>query len=239
MEGRTASRVRGLLGIACLWAAAAPLVAQPAPADLLLVDGRVYTFAWDEPSPDGTPAANAPRSADGFRPDAEALAIRGDRIVFVGSTAKAQAYRGPKTRVMDLRGATVLPGLVDSHTHVVGLGEAQSQVDLVGVATEAEAVARVAAFAKGVPKGQWILGRGWDEGAWANHYPTKQLLSERVPGPSGPALGPSHLRGVGEPARPRARRPHAGSDGARGRNDRQGRRTASPRASSSTARRRC
>ena len=182
MEGRTASCVRRLLGIACLWAAATPLAAQPAaPADLLLVGGRVYTFAWDEPALDGTPAANAPRSAAGYRPDAEALAVRGDRIVFVGSTREAQAYRGPKTRVLDLAGATVLPGLVDSHTHVVGLGEAQSQVDLVGVATEAEAVARVAAFAKGVPKGQWILGRGWDEGAWANHYPTQELLSERVP----------------------------------------------------------
>jgi len=182
MEGRTASCVRRLLGIACLWAAATPLAAQPAaPADLLLVGGRVYTFAWDEPALDGTPAANAPRSAAGYRPDAEALAVRGDRIVFVGRTREAQAYRGPKTRVLDLAGATVLPGLVDSHTHVVGLGEAQSQVDLVGVATEAEAVARVAAFAKGVPKGQWILGRGWDEGAWANHYPTQELLSERVP----------------------------------------------------------
>ncbi|PYQ39023.1 MAG: amidohydrolase, partial [Acidobacteria bacterium] len=57
----------------------------------------------------------------------------------------------------------------------------QSQVDLVGIATEAEAVERVTAFAKGVPRGEWILGRGWDEGAWANHYPTQQLLSERVP----------------------------------------------------------
>lgn len=182
MEARTASVVRGLLGIAGLWAAAAaPLLAQPAPADLLLTGGRVYTFAWDEPALDGTPAANAPRSAGEFRPDAEALAIRGDRIVFFGSAREAGAYRGPRTRVMDLRGATVLPGLVDSHTHIVGLGEAQSQVDLVGVATEAEAVERVAAFAKRVPKGQWILGRGWDEGAWANHYPTAQLLSERVP----------------------------------------------------------
>ena len=182
MEGRSALRVRRLLGIACLWAAtAAPLAAQTAPADLLLVGGRVYTLTWDEPAPDGTPAANAPRTATGFRPDAEAIAIRGDRIVFVGTDRAAQAHRGPKTRVLDLRGATVLPGLVDSHTHVVGLGEAQSQVDLVGVATEAEAVQRVAAFAMGVPKGQWILGRGWDEGAWANHYPTQQLLSERVP----------------------------------------------------------
>src|SRR4029453_16768358 len=181
MPGRTASVVRRILGIACLSAAVAPVAAQPAPADLLLVGGRVHTFTWDEPALDGTPASNAPRAADGFRPDAEAVAIRGDRIVFVGKTREAQAYRGPKTRVIDVRGATVLPGLVDSHTHVVGLGEAQSQVDLVGVTTEAEAVERVAAFAKSVPKGQWILGRGWDEGAWANHYPTQQLLSERVP----------------------------------------------------------
>jgi predicted amidohydrolase YtcJ len=181
MEARTASAVRGLLGIAFVWATAAPVVAQLAPADLLLVSGRVYTFAWDEPLPDGTPARSAPHSAAGFRPDAEAVAIRGDRIVFAGNAKEAQAYRGPKTRVMDLGGATVLPGLVDSHTHVVGLGEKQSQVDLVGIATEAEAVERVAAFAKGIPKGQWILGRGWDEGAWANHYPTKKLLSERVP----------------------------------------------------------
>src|SRR6185503_19092405 len=106
MEGRSASRVRRLLGIACLWAAAAPLVAQPAPADLLLVGGRVYTFAWDEPAPDGTPAANAPRAASGLRPDAEALAIRGDRIVFVGTSRESQLYRGPKTRVIDVRGAT-------------------------------------------------------------------------------------------------------------------------------------
>src|SRR5260221_8585636 len=109
MEARTASRVRGLLGMACLWAAAAPLVAQPAPADLLLTGGRVYTFAWDEPALDGTPAPNAPRSGPAFRADAEALAIRGDRIVFVGSAREAQAYRGPKTRVMDWAGPPSCP----------------------------------------------------------------------------------------------------------------------------------
>jgi predicted amidohydrolase YtcJ len=151
------------------------------PADLLLVNGRVYTLAWDDPAADGTPAANAPRTAGGFHPDAEALAIRGERIVFVGSAREAQSYRGPKTRVLDLAGAIVLPGLVDSHTHVAGLGEAMSQVDLTAVTTEAEAVALVAARAPSVPKGEWILGRGWDEGAWANRYPDLNLLSERVP----------------------------------------------------------
>jgi predicted amidohydrolase YtcJ len=162
------------------WLAATP-AAQPAPADLLLVNGRVYTFSWGEPSAEGAPAGNAPFSAAGWRPDAEAVAIRGDRIVFVGGTREAQAYRGPRTRVLDVAGATVLPGLVDSHTHVAGLGEKASQVDLTGVKTEEEAVALVAARARGLPKGEWIVGRGWDEGAWANHYPGLALLSESVP----------------------------------------------------------
>ena len=154
---------------------------QATPADVLVVNGRVYTFSWGEPSPEGMPAPDAPHSTAGWRPDAEAVAIRGDRIVFVGGTREARAYRGPRTRVLDVAGATVLPGLVDSHTHVAGLGERASQVDLAGVKTEEEAVALVAARARGVAKGEWIVGRGWDEGAWANHYPGLALLSEKVP----------------------------------------------------------
>ncbi len=150
-------------------------------ADTLLVNGRVYTFTWDGPSNDGAPAANTPHSAEGWKPDAEAIAVRGERIVFAGSSSDAEKYRGPQTRVIDLQGATVIPGLVDSHTHVAGLGEAQSRVDLTDVQTEEEAVARVVAYAAKVPKDEWIVGRGWDEGAWANRYPTMKLLSERVP----------------------------------------------------------
>jgi predicted amidohydrolase YtcJ len=153
----------------------------PEPADLLLVNGRVYTLTWDDPAPDGTPAVKAPRSAAGWRPDAEAVAIQGERIVFVGSTREAQAHRGEKTRVLDVAGATVLPGLVDSHTHVAGLGEAASKVDLTAAKTEEEAVTLVAARARSVAKGEWILGRGWDEGAWANRYPGLKRLSEKVP----------------------------------------------------------
>lgn len=171
---------RSWYGVTILLAVCA-LPARAQSADLILLNARVYTLAWAEPAPDGTPARNAPRAAAGWKPDAEAVVVQGDRIVFVGRTADAEKHRGPKTRVVDLGGATVIPGLVDSHTHVAGLGERQSGVDLTGVLTEAEAVARVAAFAAKVPKGQWVRGRGWDEGAWANRYPDLKLLSERVP----------------------------------------------------------
>lgn len=150
-------------------------------ADTLMLNGRVYTFTWDGPSSDGEPAANAPHSGSGWRPDADAIAVRGERIIFVGNSADALRYRGDRTRVIDLNGATVIPGLVDSHVHIAGLGEKQNHVDLTNVQTEEEAVNRVAAYAAKVPKGEWIIGQGWDEGAWANRYPTMKLLSERVP----------------------------------------------------------
>lgn len=150
-------------------------------ADVLLTGAKVYTFAWDEPAVDGATAKNAPRQTTGWRPDAEAIAIKGDRIIFVGSASEAEKHRGSQTQVIDLKGATIIPGLVDSHTHVAGLGERQSQVDLTGVNTEAEAIEKVVAFAAKVPAGEWVIGQGWDEGAWAANYPTMKLLSERVP----------------------------------------------------------
>lgn len=75
----------------------------------------------------------------------------------------------------------MIPGLVDSHTHVLELGLALNRVDLFDVATEAEAVARIAEKARSVPAGEWIIGQGWDEGAWADRYPDKTLLSREVP----------------------------------------------------------
>ncbi len=154
---------------------------RPAPADLILTNGRVYTLRWSEPDAEGRPAADAPRDSAGWRPDAEAVAIQGGRIVFVGTANDAARFRGDATTVHDLGGATVVPGLIDSHTHVVELGGNLERIDLTGVATEAEAVDRVAARAAAVPAGEWILGYGWDEGAWAGRYPTMRLLTERVP----------------------------------------------------------
>jgi predicted amidohydrolase YtcJ len=153
--------------------------------------GRVYTLAWPDPAPDGTPAAQAPFAAGAWHPDAEAVAIRGDRIVFTGTATDARAYIGPQTRtIQGPAGGAIVPGLVDAHVHAFELGASLERVNLVGVQTEAEAVERVAVRARAVPRGEWIVGWGWDEGAWANHYPDMRLLSERVPD------HPVYLRGL-------------------------------------------
>ncbi len=151
------------------------------PADLLITNARVYSFAWPEPDGEGTPAADAPFEEDGWRPDAEAVGIRDGLITFVGGADAAGGLRGPETRVIDAGGATVLPGLVDAHVHVAELGGRLEGAVLVGVETEAEAIARVVERARGVPAGEWVLGWGWDEGAWADRYPTHDALSEAVP----------------------------------------------------------
>ena len=150
-------------------------------ADLILTNGRVYTMNWEEPSPDGTAGADAPLTDTGWQPDAEAVVTQGSEILFVGGTREAMEFAGESTRVIDLAGATVIPGLVDSHTHVYGLGAKLDAVDLTDIATEEEAVALVAEKARTLPEGEWIIGAGWDEGAWANNYPDKVLLSEAVP----------------------------------------------------------
>jgi predicted amidohydrolase YtcJ len=91
---------------------------------------------------------------------------------------------------MELNGATVIPGLIESHVHLVQLGQFLSQIDLVDVASEEEAVRLAAEKAAQTPAGTWILGSGWDEGEWATHYPTMELLSEAVPD------HPVYLRGL-------------------------------------------
>ena len=141
-------------------------------ADVLLVGGQVYTLNWPDPDGEGRPAKSAPHGLDGWRPDAEAVAIAGGRIAFVGRRADAERYQGHRTRVIDLDGATVVPGLIDSHVHLANLGASLERVNLVGVETEADAVERVVERAATVPKGEWIVGWGWDEGAWTNRLPT-------------------------------------------------------------------
>ena len=141
----------------CL-ALSAFLVALPGPAgavepaDLVLRNAVVHTL-------------------DAKRPRAEAVAVRGSRIVAVGSNADVRAFVGEGTRGLDLRGRTVVPGFDDSHAHFLGIGFARLDVDIVGTRSYAEVVERVAAAVKGRRPGEWVRGRGWHEGKWETPAP--------------------------------------------------------------------
>src|SRR5829696_7443587 len=118
----------------------AALVWSAAPAaDLIVVHGAVYSFTWPDPDGEGKPASTAPFDRTrGWHSDAQAIAVRAGRIVLVGSDSAVLRLKGPSTRVIDARGATVLPGLADSHVHLANLGESLSLVNLVGVSTPDE-----------------------------------------------------------------------------------------------------
>ena len=87
----------------------------------------------------------------------------------------------PDASKLDGMGRTLLPGLIDGHGHVLGLGQNLSQVDLRESSSEAQAVTKTAAFAKANPQAQWILGRGWNQVLWpSQQFPGKQLLDEVI-----------------------------------------------------------
>ena len=137
--------------------------APTAPADLIITNARIYTV-------------------DDARPVVAAMAVRAGRVAFAGDARGAMTLRGPQTRVVDLGGRTVIPGMVDSHAHVAGLGDALANVDLVGSTSEDDVIARVVAKARGVPAGQWITGRGWDQNRWGDtRFPTHDKLSAALP----------------------------------------------------------
>jgi predicted amidohydrolase YtcJ len=113
------------------------------------------------------------------------VAVRGGVIVAVRD-AVDQAWIGPDTRVLDLAGATVVPGLWDAHGHVLGLGLAQQRVDLAGTRSFAEVIQRVQAAAADLPDDAWIQGRGWDQNDWpeaefGGEFPAHAALSAAVP----------------------------------------------------------
>src|SRR5262249_11901277 len=131
---------------------------QSRAADLVLINGHVITMN--------------PR-----QPTAQAIAIQQERIVWVGSDEEASKLFGRNIRRADLHGATVLPGIIDAHTHMLELGKSLLRLNLKDVSTPEEAVDRVKKQAASAPVGEWILGWGWDEGKWASAYPDNSALS--------------------------------------------------------------
>src|SRR4051812_10542950 len=139
------------------------------PADLIISGGKIYTM-------------------DEMNPVVEAVAVKGDTIVFAGSIKNAEAYKDEKTQAIDLKGATMTPGFIESHGHIMGLGYNELRLDLMNIKSYDELVAMVKeAVAKAQP-GQWILGRGWHQDKWdkkptsmVKGFQTHELLSEISP----------------------------------------------------------
>jgi len=129
-------------------------------ADLILINGRIYPL-------------------DPESPVAEALAVVGEEIVAVGAAERVRAWRGPRTMVVDVGGAAVLPGLIDAHLHLEGYARARMGV-AVDTPTLEEALERVARRAALTPPGEWIVGRGWLQEPWGR-FPTADDLDRVAP----------------------------------------------------------
>jgi len=151
------------LSLRCSSIALLALVALPLQATTLLVNAHIHTM-------------------DPSRPEATALAWKEDgRLLDVGDTADLQK-RYPDATKVDAQGATVIPGLIDAHGHMLGLGMTHIQVDLVGASSKQDIVDRLKAGAAKLPKGAWLVGRGWDQNRWAGkQFPTAADLDAAFP----------------------------------------------------------
>ena len=138
------------VGLTC-WLAAATAWAQ---ADLVLRGGPIHT-------------------AEDAAPTAEAVAVDGGRIVYVGAASGAEALIGPATEVIELKGAALYPGFTDAHAHLLGIGLREMTLNLEGVASLAELVDAVRARVAETAPGAVIAGRGWIETHWPEaRFPT-------------------------------------------------------------------
>ncbi len=140
-----------------------PLSPQSNAADIVFKNGNVYTV-------------------DPKTPRAQAIAVNKDRIVFVGSDADAKKFVGPKTRVVDLKGSTVLPGFADAHQHLSGVGFREMTLNLEGTTSLEDFLAKVKARVEQAKPGEWVTGRGWIETHWKPPvFPTRWDLDKVAP----------------------------------------------------------
>jgi predicted amidohydrolase YtcJ len=136
--------------------------ARPA-ADLLVTNARVWT---------GDPA----------RPEVEALAVIGERVVAAGGTAGIEAWCGPRTTVLDAGGHRVLPGFDDSHLHFFEASRKLGEVRLKDARSPEELARRIAEHARALPEGEWVLGGTWDDQAFETpRLPARQDVDALTP----------------------------------------------------------
>ena len=143
---------------------------------LALMTG-VYASAYSKPAATLMITNAAIYTVDKQHPKAEAVAVIGDRIVAVGSSAEMDLWRGPETKVIDARGKLLLPGFNDAHLHFISGGAQLDQVNLTDAESPQDFDGRIAAQIKKTLKGEWILGGRWDETKWPNpELPTKEIV---------------------------------------------------------------
>ncbi|MBZ5534348.1 MAG: amidohydrolase [Acidobacteriia bacterium] len=132
-------------------------------ADTVLLNGNIYTM-------------------NSKSPHEQAIAIQGEKILFVGTNEGATRFKGPKTEVVDLEGKTVIPGFIDAHGHFIGLGESLQRLSFVETRSYAEVVAMVRLKVTESPRGEWVQGRGWDQTRWpVKDFPDHRELSAVSP----------------------------------------------------------
>jgi predicted amidohydrolase YtcJ len=149
--------------LAILLAIACPAAARAQSADTILVNGKIVVY-------DSAPA--------------EALAVREGKIAAIGRSADIRALAGPSTRIVDLAGRTVIPGLIDSHIHAIRAGLTYTtEVHWIGARTLAEALDRIRTAARTAPKGAWlVVAGGWTERQFAeDRRPTQAEIAAAAP----------------------------------------------------------
>ena len=146
--------------LAILALIAMSLAAQPPRADLVVVNARLYT-------------------ADPKQPETSALAVKDGRILAMGDAARR--LTGPPAKVIDAKGAAIIPGFIDSHAHMEGLGALLTSFDLRHVKTVDEVAAIVKKAAAKLRPGEWVRGRNWDQTNWGGQFPTAEALTKAVP----------------------------------------------------------
>jgi len=122
-------------------------------------------------------------------PEVEAIAVGGGKILAMGSSHQIRTQY-PDAKAVDLRGRTVMPGIVESHGHLLSLGQSLLELNIAGVESPGQVVRMVEARVGESQSGEWITGWGWDEGAWARAYPDNKALSRISPD------NPVYLRGL-------------------------------------------
>ncbi|MBM0104275.1 amidohydrolase [Steroidobacter sp. S1-65] len=151
-----------LLGTGALLATR-QLVAAGRPLDLAYINAKVWTGQRDVPL-------------------AGAIGISGNRVAVVGDSERVRKLASKSTRLVDLRGAFVMPGFIDNHTHFLRASFGLSSPELRTAKTREEFVGRIAEAAKALRPGQWLQGGNWDEQMWGGELPSKQWIDAVTPG---------------------------------------------------------